>query len=53
MNDRPKQTEKRAKPHDDPNSIKRNTIRVEPVTIVFIIAALLLIPLLITGFLSQ
>ncbi|WAL60429.1 hypothetical protein [Thermocoleostomius sinensis] len=51
MNDRPKQTETTQNP--DPNSIKRNTIRVEPATIVFIIVALLLIPLMITGFLSQ
>lgn len=32
---------------------KKNTIKVEPATIVMLIVALLLIPLILAGFLSQ
>lgn len=32
---------------------EKNTIRIDPVTIVAVIAALILIPLVLAGFLSQ
>ncbi|HEY9761530.1 MAG TPA: hypothetical protein V6D07_03335 [Trichocoleus sp.] len=41
MNDQPK------RPED------KNVIRVEPATLVLIISALILLPLLLTGFISQ
>jgi hypothetical protein len=54
MNDRSRSSEDgRKTSNPDPNSVKKNTIRVDPATIVLVIVALLLIPLVITGFLAQ